>query len=891
MAQFNRFSLVSLLALGIAMPAFAQVTESGPQTAPAGDDKGAGRSERDVVIITANKREESVQDVAVAVTAISAETKQQLGIITVTDLTNVTPGLSYTPGNERVTLRGVGRLSNSIGADPGVANYNDGIYTSFAVLAGKDPLMINRVEVLRGPQGTLYGRNGIGGAINTISKRPSDDFTVDTVLGAGNFDYVKAGAAISGPLTDWLRYRLVGFRESRDGIDHNYGANEEVGWEINDKYLELQLEGDISDRWSWWFKTTESGYDKAGPPGGRTATFSTAPYLTAVPSQRFIVTGSVFPNGAYGFTGDPSIISVTQGGNRQDNPYSTNGEHAYNTNIQNTAHLNAYDEYILESTYSTDLFDIKYTGGYTFFDYTLNGDSDGTPIKTVTYNAITSKLAIPACAAVPIGVPTSVGGACVTGSAPKTLHPGIINEYGESRAFFSNEINLISTTEGPLQWIAGLYQYQENSKQPGSQDRLTEEPLANFYVDSVLGVVANPDRETLLASNTSFFNAYGVYGQIDYSVTDQLKATLGVRWSRDTKESEEEIFVSCYIICGFDLFNYTRILYGAVVAADPTASFDSRGHAHRRLKDSWEAVTGTAGLEYRPFDDTLLFGKYSRGYKAGGFNNLGFAALPYTKPEYVDSYEAGWKQEWSSIGLTTNASLFLYNYTDAQAPLTVVVTDPTTLVQQASTQFVNLPEVETTGFELESNWNPIDDLNIGFTYAYLNAEVTKSDVYSDATRNANCIVPLPAAPGTPGPCNVTRTQLVDPLRNRSVEGNQLSQSPENKVAINASYRLNFEDGSYFLPTISYSWRDAFYDTFFNNDNEKSPAYFNLDARLNWYSSDESISLTAWVRNLTDEDQTTSIGANGFRVSDLGRYQTYSFAPPRTFGVDLRFHFQ
>ena len=129
MAHKYRIPFVSLLALSVAMPAFAQ---EGPQTDPQADDG------RDVVVITANKREETVQDVAVAVTAITAEDKQELGIITVTDLTNVTPGLSYTPGNERVTLRGIGRLTNSFGADPGVANYNDGLYTPFAVMAGKD---------------------------------------------------------------------------------------------------------------------------------------------------------------------------------------------------------------------------------------------------------------------------------------------------------------------------------------------------------------------------------------------------------------------------------------------------------------------------------------------------------------------------------------------------------------------------------------------------------------------------------------------------------------------------------------------------------------------------------------------------------------------------------
>ena len=894
MAHKHRISVVSLLALSVAMPAFAQ---EGPQP-PVDADEG-----RDVIVITANKREETVQDVAVAVTAISADNKQELGIITVTDLTNVTPGLSYTPGNERVTLRGIGRLSNSFGADPGVANYNDGLYTPFAVLAGKDPVLIQRVEVLRGPQGTLYGRNAIGGAINTISKRPTDDLSVEFKIGMGNFDYSNVVGAVSGPITDSLRYRVAAQREQRNGVDFNYGTNETEGWEIDDYYYEGQLEGEIGDRFSWWLKVADSGYDKAGPPGGRTATFSTAPYLSVFPPA-----GSVSPNPAFAYS-NPSVISFTQTGTRRDNPFATNGEHAYNTNYATTAKLDQYDEAIFEGVYSTDWFDIKYVGGYTFYDYKLDSDPDGTPIDSITYNAVASTN--PLCAP---GVPPVVGfpasqlaaapGFCYT-TGQRTIFPDVINTYKESRALFSNEINLISTMDGPLQWIVGAYAYQENSKQPGQTQRLPNEPLAGSYLTPPraatpqepargASITANPDRWLQYFANTSLFNAYGVFGQADYELNDQLKFTLGVRYSLDMKQSKEEAFLACYILCtaqGAALYtNITGSQYAGVLDADPNvvgydADLDSRGYGVRTLKDEWEAVTGTLGVEYRPLDDTLLFGKYSRGYKAGGFNNLGFALNPYTDSEFVDSYEAGWKQEWADFGLTTNAAVFYYLYSDAQAPLTVVNVDPTTLAQTTSTEFVNLPEVETMGFELEGNWNPIDPLNIGFTYAYLSAEISESDVYVDSSRDPRCINPL--APTTaPGSCNTTRTQLVDPQRNRSVEGNTLAQSPEHKVAVNASYRFEMEDGSYFLPTISYSWRDEFYDSFFNNDNELSPAYDNLDARLNWKSSDEVLGLTFWVRNLTDEEQTTSISANGFRNEDLGRYQTFAFTPPRMFGVDL-----
>ncbi|RYG32533.1 MAG: TonB-dependent receptor, partial [Burkholderiales bacterium] len=701
MKRTTYYLFASAIALSSALPAFAQVAEP-PQAAPAEAEQAAPT--RDVVVITANKREETVQDIAVAVTALTAEAKEQLGVISVTDLTNVTPGLSYTPGNERITLRGIGRLTNSFGADPGVANYNDGIYTPFAVMAGKDPTLIQRVEVLRGPQGTLYGRNAIGGAINTISKRPADDFTADFKLGLGSYDYRNIVAAVSGPITDSLRYRVAGQREQRNGVDFNYGTGHDEGWEIDDYYYEGQLEGEIGDRFSWWLKVADSGYDKAGPPGGRTATFSTAPILgTFAPSGG----SGVGPGFAYS---NPSVVGFTQTGNRRDNPFATNGEHAYNTNYASTAHLDKYDEAIFEAVYETDWFDIKYTGGYTFYDYKLYSDADGTPIQSVTYNAINGRSIAGPCALAgtsplngfPTSTLTSVGlGGCITSTTQNTIYPNVLNLYGEQRAMFSNEINLISTTDGPLSWIVGAYQYQENSEQPGQVQTLDNEPLADRYFNLGTGAfIDNPDRYLQYFGNTSLFHAYGLYGQADYTLNDQLKFTFGLRYSKDIKESKEEGFLACYIICNGSDFdpgpgtfyppsytNITAVQYGAAVAASPGAYYDERGFAIRRLKGDWEAVTGVAGVEYRPWDDTLTFLKYSRGYKAGGFNNLGFGASPYTDPEFVDSYEAGWKQTRVDFGLTTNAALFLYKYTDAQAPLSEITTVGGT--QTATTRFVN----------------------------------------------------------------------------------------------------------------------------------------------------------------------------------------------------------
>jgi iron complex outermembrane receptor protein len=891
--------LISLMTLGFAMPAMAQTPAAAPQT----PQTEAGRAGADVVVITANKREESIQDVPVAVTAITSEKKEELGIISVTDLTNVTPGLSYTAGNERVTLRGIGRLTNNFGADPGVANYNDGVYTAFATLAGKDPILIDRVEVLRGPQGTLYGRNSIGGAINTVSKRPTSTFKADMELAVGNFGEKKVAAAVSGPITDNLRYRVAGWKEVRDGVNDNFGTGTKEAWAFDQYYYEGQLEGDFGDKFHWWAKAVDIGYNYAGPPGGRVSTFNAAPYLAANPAlgRTGFVDGGLSPLGSYAFSGDRAVTGYTQDGSYTQNPFA-NGIRAFNSSAALTATLPQYDEYQFQATYEAGPFDIKYLGGYTFYDYQLNSDLDGFPTKSITYNAITSVSALAACGGgtpLPkvIGFPTTTlpasvpAGFCYT-SAPKTINPNVTNKYKESRAFFSNEVNLVSTWDGPLQVIGGLYQYQENSEQP-VESWLKDEPLMDTRFDPLTRLTtANPGRRRDFTDNTSLTFSYGAYFQGDYTINDQFKLTGGLRYSYDLKKFQEDAQYICFIICsstfgvttsdsidvtGFSL-NGASPLYPAgsnpqpgVVSgtsANPggvTRTAD--GVAHRTLQNDWNAITGTFGGSWTPTTDTLVFAKYSRGYKAGGFNATAMAPLPETGKELVDSYEGGWKQQWFDRRLTTNAAVFYYNYKDAQAPLSVV-TNPGVPGSSTYTAFINLPKVETTGFELESNWEPIDNLTLGLTYSYLNAEIKDGGAtYRDPTRLAG-----------------------DPLRDRTVDGNYLPSSAKNKVALNAIYRFNFADGSSLTPTVSWYWRDKFYASIFNNPTEQTPTFQQTDARLLWNSGEGHYTVIAYVRNVFDEDGYDLV-SSGLRTGDNTVYQTTTFTPPRMFGVEFQFHWK
>ena len=228
------------------------------------------------LVVTAEKREQSLQDVPVAISAYSSETRDLLGINSVQDITNFTPGLAYDNGTDRITLRGVGRSTNVHAADGAVAIYSDGIYTSSSFEASKQPLFIDRVEVLRGPQGTLYGRNSIGGAINVLSKRPTHDFTAEVRATYGNYNYGVLAGTISGPITEGLRYRVnAQWEKQTDGWYQNTAVGGRDGGNIIDQtYFEAQLAADFGDHAEGWIKLSNFAWNNQNGGLGATAGYT-----------------------------------------------------------------------------------------------------------------------------------------------------------------------------------------------------------------------------------------------------------------------------------------------------------------------------------------------------------------------------------------------------------------------------------------------------------------------------------------------------------------------------------------------------------------------------------------------------------------------------------------
>ena len=202
------------------------------------------------IIVTASRRETSLQDTPLAVTALSQGLIEELNVNTPFMYEAIVPSLTYQQSPNRLSIRGVGRFTNALGTSPGVAIYNDGIFTAEATSLSTQPINIDRAEVLRGPQGTLYGRNTTGGAVNIISRRPAAEFEADLRVKVGDEGLRQYAGVVSGPVTDNLRYKVHILDNERDGLQENTIGNDFRSADAT--YYEAQVEWDITDRLNLW---------------------------------------------------------------------------------------------------------------------------------------------------------------------------------------------------------------------------------------------------------------------------------------------------------------------------------------------------------------------------------------------------------------------------------------------------------------------------------------------------------------------------------------------------------------------------------------------------------------------------------------------------------------
>lgn len=833
-------SAACLLAMSAA-PAFAQQTP-----APAAGNEPTLIQE---VVVTAEKRAQSVQDIPVAVSAFTDETREVVGINNVQDLTNFTPGMNYTTANDRVTLRGISRFTNNRSSEGGVAIYVDGVYSSSTTAGNLSTLFVDRTEVLRGPQGTLYGRNSVGGAVNFISKRPADEWGGELRVGLQNYDHYIVEGMVTGPLTEHLRGRLVGSWDSQgEGFFKNLSGGPSEGGRGDQGVVEIQLEGDLLDnKLEWWFKTQIVNWENYGRgPGGRNS------YTTGAFETSPVVPTGVTPSGVYGYTG-------TQTGNID--------HWLIDVDTPNYISLND-DQYTFETVFHANKFDVKYLGGYHHYDYNLQTDVDNTS-RSAPYTIANGTF----LGNTPAGTPVNYAGPTAT------VFPRRTNEYNEHPWWYSNEINITSTGDGPNQWILGVYQFREGSNYKGIDARMPDQPqLSNM-------AAPNPERQYAVYKSDNVTWSQALFAQWEHKFSDQLKFTAGARYTWDRRKSYESARVVCFLApscptaaAAFDIANSAA----STATTDPSivipTSYDpATGYAHRGLKNDWSALTGTLGVDYTPDDDTLIYAKYTRGYKAGGFNAGTITANPSTDPEFMNAYEVGIKKTLGAR-LQANASAFWYDYRDVQAPLS----ERNPVTGSSVTNFYNLPRTTQRGFELETIWFPTDRLQILANYAFLDAKLDEACCFIDPQD------PLALQPGA--------RPVPGQGANQDLSGAQFPGAQRNRVSLNANYTWDLFGGS-LTGSASYVWRSGSYSSIFNRWYNKVDDWAQTDARLVWRDKDEKLTLIAFVKNIFEEEGPVSASAERSNTAPTTAgapydiiNQSYTLNQPRTFGVELQRRF-
>ncbi|MDO9472076.1 MAG: TonB-dependent receptor [Caulobacter sp.] len=804
----------------------------------------------DAIIVTATKREQSLQDVPIVVTAVSGQLMQDAGVKDIKDLTILTPGLTVTStSNETVTtarIRGVGTVGDNPGLESSVGVVIDGVYRPRNGVSFGDLGELERVEVLKGPQGTLFGKNTSAGVINIISKGPSFNFGAEGELTAGNYGAVGVSASVTGPLVDdRLAGRLFFAKRERDGfldVETNNGPR-------------TKTEDVTQDFW------TVRGQLLATPTNDLTIKFI-ADYTERDES---CCLGTVLQSGD-AINSRANLINATRPGS------TTTSEDVFSRNA-----------YANRNTTQA----IKDSGVSMQVDWDITPDISMTAITAVrNWKAET-------------------GQDSDFTAADLVYRPDNGDNFVEFGQF-SQEVRFAGIA-GPVDWLAGVFYANETL-----DSRSILRYGADYYGYFAQRVLGGAPALVGLTPGTIFQAGNGAddrYSQEDttiavftdntWAINDSVNLTFGLRYSQS-----EKTLNSVYTTTGSSCDQaeaFTGVLPTAVIGGlclnAQNNDFDAlSGAGLGTQKRDENEVTGTLKMAWNVNDDVMTYLSYARGYKGGGFNLdrvsiacppggravtgptgvactnptglLDFRANPDTSfaPEFADSYEFGVKTKWFNNSLLLNATIFYQQFTDFQLNTFV------------GTAFIveSIPEVVSKGADVDFVWfTPFDGLSLqgGVTYAETQFGDFDAMDLSDPSR-WNGVFRLP--------------------------NSQVAFAPRWSSSLSGSYKRELGDNLAFRANLS-----AKYSSRYNTGSDLHPvkdqeAFTLVNARVSVGTQDERWTLELWSNNLLDKDY-LQVAFNGpFQVDTTNPYSQvnddnvstyYSFlGQPRTYGVTLRAKF-
>lgn len=702
------------------------------------------------IVVTAQKRTENLQDVPVAVSALAGSLITNSKIDASENLPRLTPGLSVNRNANFVGLflRGVGTLYANPGLESSVAMYLDDTYMPRTATAAFSFNDIERIEVLKGPQGTLYGRNAAAGAVKIVTKDPKiGKWEGSASLTYGRFNRMAADGLINIPISDTLAARFSIIYDSNDGyvttsnpllprlqsrnLVHGTGK---ILFEPTDN-LKIKLSGDYGDK-----------KDREGQA------FTNLENSCAA-GQTALCLGGTGANGFYDNAQDyPKIGAIG------DKMHTVNGGAALRADLDlggaTLSSVTAYRYY-------------KFTGG---------ADLDGSSIPFL--HALTE---------------------------------------GENTKSFSQEVQLVSDSSGPLKYVVGFYYYKERSGGTFS--------IGGLAINSQLGITTPPTGGSVYddpyLSTTARFDieSWAPYAQATYDITDQFAITAGLRY---TSERKTQLFHT--LTAGIPGVG------ASVIGSEP----------EDRVK--FNKLTPKVVLDFKPMEDVLLYAGFSRGFKSGGINSPS-TALPANRvtPEVLDSYELGWKTQFGKVRF--NGAAFYYDYSNLQVTQTSLECGASCVVNAAS--------AEVKGIEADLTWAAARGLELGFGGSYLDTKFKsyRGDSYVLSSGTAAC-----SAAGNPfDPACLGYTVISD----TDHSGNRLPQAPKWSGYARATYTLDLASEATVVFNALYSYTGKIFygpDASYGIEGDRNM----VSGSITYTAPDGIFSLSVFGDNLLNEKYRTNV---------------------------------
>jgi iron complex outermembrane recepter protein len=872
--KYNRrsiaFATSACIAALFTTPAFAQTAN------PAAEEEAG----IDDIVVTAQRREENLQDVPLSVSAFTAEQLAAQGTTDISRLEGIVPGFSFgrSGSDARPAMRGVRTENVGVNGDTTIGFFVDGIYQSRSSQATTGFVDIERVEVQRGPQGTLYGRNTFGGNIVITTGQPvlGDTFGgMDVTIGEES--RVRTDVFGNIAIGNTLALRIAGSYETSDGWVENVNPLGSNLFDDNNRTLRIQLLWEPSDAFSATLR-----YELGRRTGAGGSAFG------------YKLVGSYFDvrSNQQLFNATPITFLNTRGGNRD-----------------------GVAEILPGGTIAADL-------GVPIFE-PGNGYRIDTDIPTeldLESHSFSANLAYDFG---PVTLRSITGytdfGAVRTQDTDFSANTIGIDYQNTEAETFSQEVQLLSSGTGPFTWVLGGYYFRDE--------------LRGVFINQQLPrVIRNVTPNLNLPANGGGFydeqradtESLAAYGQISLAVTDQLRMTGGIRFTRDEKNFAFANANSVLpLVAGVPQGTAITLDTGGIpdsafgVRGGPTnctyATFPPPRAGFQCLAANTTVLTGATydtatferttwrlGADYQVTDDNLLYVTVSTGFRSGGFNSgQGPAALqPTFAPENVTAFEIGSKNRFFDNTLQLNVAAYYNRYSGLQEQRQVP--------QGATTLSIieNSGRARAYGAEFELQWEPTDAVRIGATLAYLNARYTEYDqvplpfgtsiLIADPTAAAtvvNGVTIAPAgqrrvfAPGyncslIPGTGGVGQPGAAFGC---DLSGNSIPHSPEWSGSVNIAYDIDLGTSGILTPFVAANYSSSFFGQPANSPLDTQDGFVKFDVRLTWAIT-EDISIQGFVTNLFDEQTATRFVYGG------GGALQASYAPPRQWGFTGRFRF-